>query len=238
MSCERLALTASRYAGGDLDTGAAARFERHLSGCPNCRRLVADLRSTRAALADLRREPVPEEFYGSIRAAVLARLDAPPRPGWRWRPVPARPAWAAAVLLALLSAGALWRLLRPATPLPPVARPLATQAGPATSPAAPREAPGTRAGRGPSIPEIAAQSPAAGAAVRPPARRTAPRFWQLAESSPAASGDLLPAAIVPPTIQPARIRPPSAADPLEIRLVADDPAVTILWLADTQGGNP
>jgi hypothetical protein len=240
MSCERFVLTAAAHAAGDLAPGAAAHFERHLAQCPECRRLAADLRSTRAALADLRLEPVPEEIYGSIRAAVRERLDTPPRAARFQRPTPVRLAWAATLLLALLSAGALWLRLRPGSPAPPAGRPVVAQAVPAQpSTAIPRTSEareGTR--HGPAIPETAAPSRTVRRADRRPAPQAEPPDVRLTTSFPAPSGGILPAAIVPPTIQPARIRPPAAADPLEIRLVADDPAVTILWLADTQGGNP
>lgn len=240
MSCERLTRAAAAYAGGDLAAGAAARFERHLAECPSCGRLVADLRSAQAALADLRLDPVPEEVYGSIRAAVREHLDASPRPARRWRLGSVHPAWAAACLLALLSAGGLWLLIRPAAPHPAVGRPVTTQAEPAPQPVVIPRPPETREDlrRGLSTPETAAPFRPARIAVRRPSPKAGPPAEQLTSSSPAPSGHILPAAIAPPTIQPARIRPPAAADPLEIRLVADDPAVTILWLADTQGGNP
>jgi hypothetical protein len=240
MSCERFAPAAAAHAGGDLDPGAAARFERHLAECPECRRLVAELRSTRAALADLRLEPVPTDVYDSIRATVRERLDAQPGPAWRWRLEPARFAWAAGLLLVVVSAGALWLLIRPAAPLPPAGQPVTTRVAPAPPAVAvprPPEA-GQGGDRGLSIPETLTHSRSARPAARRPAPKAEPPFEQLTASSPAPGGGIRPAAIVPPTIQPARIRPPAAANPLEIRLVADDPAVTILWLADTQGGNP
>lgn len=238
MSCERLARATAAYAGGDLGPGAATRFERHLAECPGCRRLVADFRSDRAALADLRLEPVPDEIFGSIRATVRERLDASPRPARRWSLNPVHPAWAAACLLALLSAGALWLLIRPAASQPAVGRPVTTQAAPAASTAPRRPEAREGVGRGLSTPGTATPFRPARIAARRPSPKAGPPVEQLTSSSPATSGHILPAAIAPPTIQPARIRPPAAADPLEIRLVADDPAVTILWLADTQGGNP
>ncbi len=240
MSCERLARAAAAYAGGELTPGDAARFERHLAECPSCGRLVADLRSARAALADLRLEPVPEGVYGSIRAAVRERLDASPRPGWRWRWAPFHPAWAAALLLALLSAGALWLLIRQPAPHPPAGRAATAQVTPVPPPGTAPRRPEAHGGasRSPSVPEPATPSRTERLAARKPAPKAGPPVEQLTASSPAQPRHILPEAIAPPTIQPARIRPPAAADPLEIRLVADNPAVTILWLADTQGGNP
>jgi anti-sigma-K factor RskA len=102
------------YAVDALDDVERAGFERHLSGCADCRAEVASLRETAAALADdVALTPPPE-----LRATVLAGIGkvrplppevttgqpveggAPPRRRWL-------PALVAAVVLALVGVGAV-----------------------------------------------------------------------------------------------------------------------------------
>jgi anti-sigma-K factor RskA len=59
------------YAMDALDELERARFERHLSGCEDCRAEVAELRETAALLADA----VATEPPASLREAVLAGIS-------------------------------------------------------------------------------------------------------------------------------------------------------------------
>ena len=47
----------SDYLDGELDSRAAAGVERHLRWCPNCRRMLKNLRRTVEGLAGLRDLP-------------------------------------------------------------------------------------------------------------------------------------------------------------------------------------
>ena len=91
----------------------APEVTRHLAACPDCRELAAALDATRAALRDLREEPVDGEVLDRIRGRVMARVAAPRRRmrPWLWLPVPAL---AAALLLAVL-----WPRELPEIPPPP-----------------------------------------------------------------------------------------------------------------------
>lgn len=48
----------SDYLDGDLDPKAAASVERHTRWCPNCGRMLTNLRRTLGGLRGLRDEPV------------------------------------------------------------------------------------------------------------------------------------------------------------------------------------
>ena len=102
MNCSRACKWLPLYAGTDLPSGKARRLERHLEGCPSCRKEVEELR---AALAGIRavasRETLdwPEGEWKSLIARV--RSEKPKlRPVPVFRSVP-RKAWAAGFLLVL-----------------------------------------------------------------------------------------------------------------------------------------
>jgi hypothetical protein len=248
MTCTRFEKSAARYAGSDLSPSAAIRFERHLAGCADCRRLVDDLREDGAALAALREEEVPGPEYAAIRAAVHACLDAGPakvlggssrwlRPRFTWAGVGALLV-VATVLIGLL----LWRPDAPTLPAPTAREQGPTQPAGIEPTLAGSAAASPRTGTSNPATSLNRQAAAEGKSVR---RRAIPKRtdlatprWKLVESSPGA-GDIRPPAIIPQSIQPARIEPPaSIAEPLVIRLITDDPAVTIVWLAESQGGTP
>lgn len=63
---------ASEYLDGELGTGGARRIERHAALCPQCRRLIATLRRTVAALGSMHAAPRP-----GIADGVIARLREP-----------------------------------------------------------------------------------------------------------------------------------------------------------------
>jgi len=88
---ERVAL----FAGGDLETAAAAGVVRHLSQCVACSALAADLRLELDGLREAHAEPLAAEHYAAVRGRVLAELAKPQRRRlvWPW-------AWAAALAIA------------------------------------------------------------------------------------------------------------------------------------------
>lgn len=110
MKCEHAEQAILLDDSAELGAWSRLRLRRHLAGCPACRAYQAELRLSRAALQSL---PVPA-LASSARAAILAagtpdRRDvivlAPTlRPVAWWRP-----AFAAALLAALLVAGLFLR---------------------------------------------------------------------------------------------------------------------------------
>jgi anti-sigma factor RsiW len=98
---------------GRLAPDARAALDRHLETCPSCRAELEALRWTRAQVATLRDEAVPDGFEALLAEAVADRgagHAAAPAAGRRWLGALAA---AAAVLLA---ASLWWLLLRPAAP--------------------------------------------------------------------------------------------------------------------------
>ena len=59
--CREVRAQMSDYLDGDLITRVAARVERHARWCPNCGRMLRNLRRTVAGLGALRDLPVPGE---------------------------------------------------------------------------------------------------------------------------------------------------------------------------------
>jgi anti-sigma factor RsiW len=68
----------SDYLDSELAPRRRARLERHVPDCPECERLLAELR---AVVQGLGRLPAPDGGTGAARvaAAVRGRLDEPPR---------------------------------------------------------------------------------------------------------------------------------------------------------------
>ena len=99
VTCQDLPVAA--YVDGELDALEERAVERHLEACPNCRVLIADLRTVRAAAFTLDRREPPSDLLSRIQA----RLAAEPRPASRVLAWPnTRTAWgtwlaAAAALL-------------------------------------------------------------------------------------------------------------------------------------------
>ncbi len=126
MSCPEWEHQIALDAGGDLEPDEARRLHEHLEVCPDCRRLVDEMRENQQALGALGEE---ELALGSVRERVLARIDRPRRFGFAW-------AWGIAAAVAV--AGLVIGLVRtePVEPpqprvavqaphfdLPPVAKP-------------------------------------------------------------------------------------------------------------------
>ena len=97
---------------GTLPRERTAEVEAHLAACGRCRALAADFRALRAAAASLERRNPPPQVWTRLAVAVAAP-PAGRMPFWRAWTAPGafRSAFAAAVLLALLTAGTwmAWR---------------------------------------------------------------------------------------------------------------------------------
>ncbi len=59
--CRDARLQTSDYLDGDLDPSAVDAVERHTRWCPNCRRMLTNLRHTVSGLRALRDQPVPPD---------------------------------------------------------------------------------------------------------------------------------------------------------------------------------
>jgi anti-sigma factor RsiW len=59
--CREVRAQMSDYLDGDLDPEATAAVERHTRWCPNCRRMLTNLRRTVTGLRGLGTEPIPSE---------------------------------------------------------------------------------------------------------------------------------------------------------------------------------
>lgn len=123
MNCQDLPVAA--FVDGELTPAEERAVERHLEVCPDCRSLVADVRTVRAAAFTLnRREPPPDLFarvQSRLAVEASARASQMPWPN-------TRTAWAvwlgaAAVVVLATVAGPL-PLLRDGRPAP---APSATQ---------------------------------------------------------------------------------------------------------------
>jgi anti-sigma factor RsiW len=76
MTCREFADFIADYFEGELAEGVRARFERHLERCENCRRYLAQYRSTaelgRVVLA---REAAPVDAPEELVRAILASIS-------------------------------------------------------------------------------------------------------------------------------------------------------------------
>src|SRR6187431_1223182 len=72
MKCEDLNEALVDLVDGRLDGAGQRTVERHLEGCGNCRALVEDLRSIRAAAFMLDRREPNAETWSKVKAAVAA----------------------------------------------------------------------------------------------------------------------------------------------------------------------
>ena len=121
MHCSDVSDVLVDFIDGRLDPAQERDVERHLDACANCRAMVVDLRTIRAAAFMLdRHEPGPE-----VWTSLQQRLAAEPVPRNRARvlAMPARASWrvwlaAAAVIVLATSIGVL-PLLRRAGPAAP-----------------------------------------------------------------------------------------------------------------------
>lgn len=75
MNCARWQRLVALYVGDDLDRSRTARVAQHLAACPSCRALEHDLRSDRLHLRDLDSAAADGLELGSVRGAVMAKIE-------------------------------------------------------------------------------------------------------------------------------------------------------------------
>lgn len=122
MNCAELNEALVDLVDGRLDGAEQRQVERHLEGCQNCRALVEDLRSLRAAAFMLDRRQPKTGTWDKLRAAVAAE----PAAGSRFSPAAVRrsvseggwPVWlgAAAALILATIIGLMPLINRASTP--------------------------------------------------------------------------------------------------------------------------
>ena len=132
MRCLKARKYISRRADGDLEGRKAARLERHLDACGDCRALVEDFRKIAGAAANLDTPGPSDNVWKNIRAELAITDRKPARERLRLRPhplfglsVPAlRYAGVAALAVVLVASGVVigTRLGRQGTPAGPNAR--------------------------------------------------------------------------------------------------------------------
>jgi anti-sigma factor RsiW len=110
MTCEDLKEALVDLVDGRLDGAEERSVERHLEACANCRALVEDMRSIRAAAFMLDRHEPKAETWSKLQAAIAAEpkgrlLDMTPRHR-------SLPIWLAAAAALILATGiGVWPLL-------------------------------------------------------------------------------------------------------------------------------
>jgi anti-sigma factor RsiW len=113
MNCEDLNAVLVDLVDGRLDSAAERNIERHLEVCANCRALVADMRTIRAAAFTLdRREPAATTW-----PALAAKLATEPAPRGRVLMMPSamrsRMVWLSAAAALVLATGLIvWPMLQ------------------------------------------------------------------------------------------------------------------------------
>jgi len=118
MNCADLNEALVDLVDGRLDGAEQRSVERHLEGCANCRALVEDMRSIRAAAFMLDRHEPKAETWSKLQAAIAAE----PAPKGRVLDMTRRrrslPIWLAAAAALILATGiGVWPLLnRAASP--------------------------------------------------------------------------------------------------------------------------
>ena len=63
------------YMEGALAAALVIRLEEHLANCPPCEGFLQSLRSTRAAVRNLRSDDIPEECRARLRAFLDRELN-------------------------------------------------------------------------------------------------------------------------------------------------------------------
>jgi len=109
----------SSFAAGALDEGAEKRVRDHLAACAGCRAAAVE-RDPAVLFLELRREPLPQDFWTGFSTRLRARLEAEGRPkapwlAWASEPGARRLAYVAAPLMMILLIGTLF-LVRPGGP--------------------------------------------------------------------------------------------------------------------------
>ena len=116
MTCDRIRESFADYLAGDLDEESLRAIRSHLAACPACRSEIEELSAVWTKLGVLPQEqPSPglrQKFYGTLEAYLAGMEGERDRPGLgrslarlAARFVPRRPAYQAALALALLTVG-------------------------------------------------------------------------------------------------------------------------------------
>jgi hypothetical protein len=109
----------SDYLDGELAPREAKEVEAHLDGCPECSRVLDELRAVVAAAGELPDVPPDRDLWPAIEARLAPRTDAPDRApaqvvplrGHRGVTMTVPQLIAAAVALVLFSGSAVWMTL-------------------------------------------------------------------------------------------------------------------------------
>jgi hypothetical protein len=124
-SCPEVEPLLSSFVSGALPEAAERQVRDHLAGCAACRAAALE-RDPSVLFLELRREPLPADFWAGFQTRLRARLEAEGRPraswlAWASDPGFRRLAYVAAPLAMVLLIGTLI-LVRPGGPVPvPVA---------------------------------------------------------------------------------------------------------------------
>ena len=117
-NCDACAPLIDDFADGALDVAARDRFERHLSTCPHCQRVAADLSKIRQVAGALPARSPRADAWQRIARELSREL-----PSTQPTPAPARTAWrvwlAAAAVIVLAVASTVWFVRPPAAPTGP-----------------------------------------------------------------------------------------------------------------------
>jgi len=183
-------------AGDELMGPERRRAERHLIGCPSCRRLLAshrgalDVLHAASASGPSPRLPGGASLWPALEREIRESRRSPEPRGARFWPLAG--AWSAVALAAVLALASAW-------PSRPTKAPVATQSGPtstniAATPKAPAASPGTTPAPAP-LPRLASVRPGRKAPKEPPAKVDAPAAenfdYDLERSTPESRGTQL-----------------------------------------------
>jgi len=199
----------SAYLDGELDPADRAAIEAHLTGCAECRGVLAELAAVDVAARALPAE-APPGYFESLPARVRGRIEAAGArwPAARWR----LPAWtwaaAAALILAVITPITLWHPRARVASSPAAGPPreaVETYAAPPPTPQRPAAVP--------AAPEAPAPGRAGGMASREtPAKERKAELEEARRSIPVASAPLEP-------VSP----PETAAPPESVGVLAPTP---------------
>lgn len=135
MSGDQWTARLSEYIDGDLPADERQGLEAHLAACAECQETMAQLRRVRVRAGGLEDRPPQVDLWPGIaeRIGVNTGTYRVPAPTRRWTFSMPQLA-AAAVVLMLVGAGAMWVALRPAAP--DAGMPIAAESGRGAAPIA------------------------------------------------------------------------------------------------------
>jgi anti-sigma factor RsiW len=113
MRCSAIRKQLNRYLDAEVPAGLRDHVERHLAGCPECRRALAQLERLADVLEGADVPPVPEGFAARVMRQARAQTAQRPPAGWfewnllRWwrEAAPAMRVAAATAIVVGLAAG-------------------------------------------------------------------------------------------------------------------------------------